>query len=296
MNNDKLRIMAIRFIRFLINRTIGVDNLKNCLKRFIIILARLGNINLLYLAYNNMGILKFSDDSISGENFVISCVIPKTLNKNNLILFDIGANIGDYSKKLRLQFSNAKIYAFEPNTFAYQVMQNNVSSLEINCYNLGLSSELGAKKIYDYATEKGSQHASLYKKVLTDLHCSNDIVEIEFITTTIDTFCKENNINAIDFMKIDTEGHEYEILQGAKQMLVNNAVKIIQFEFNEMNILSRVFLKDFYDYLPNYLIYRLDSNALIPIFTYSSDNEIFKYQNLLAINKNYSEDVTNYLK
>ena len=78
-----------------------------------------------------------------------------------------------------------------------------------------------------------------------------------------------------------------EVLKGAIKLISENRVGIIQFEFNEMNIVSRVFLRDFYKILDKYNIYRLDSNKLIPLLEYNSTNEIFKFQNLLAVNNKY---------
>jgi hypothetical protein len=66
-------------------------------------------------------------------------------------------------------------------------------------------------------------------------------------------------------------------------MINGGNIKIIQFEFNEMNIVSRVFLKDFYQILKAYKIYRLCETELIPLFHYDSINEIFKFQNIIAI-------------
>ena len=63
--------------------------------------------------------------------------------------------------------------------------------------------------------------------------------------------------------------------------------KIIQFEFGECDIFSRVFLRDFYDVLADYHIYRLDSDRLIPLFEYEAANEIFRYQNFIAVRKNF---------
>ncbi len=81
-----------------------------------------------------------------------------------------------------------------------------------------------------------------------------------------------------------------EVLSGAKALLAEGRIHFIQFEFNEMNIISRVFLKDFYDLLQGFSLYRLDSNRLIPLAGYSSTNEIFKFQNLLAVNDNFAAD------
>ncbi len=86
-------------------------------------------------------------------------------------------------------------------------------------------------------------------------------------------------------MKLDTEGHELEVLKGATGLISQDAIGVIQFEFNEMNVLSRVFLRDFYRLLEGYYMYRLDSNRLVPLYRYSSENEIFRFQNFVAFNK-----------
>jgi len=66
-------------------------------------------------------------------------------------------------------------------------------------------------------------------------------------------------------MKIDAEGHELEIFKGAIRMINENKIGMLQFDFNLHNIYSRVFLRDFFRILPNYNIYRLDTERLIPI-------------------------------
>ncbi len=267
---------------------VKIIGLKNT-ETLILSLAKLANINLLMLTYNSIGILKYWDSAVSGEDFVINTILSQYFKKDDLIVFDVGANIGDYSQKIRAGFSKSKIYAFEPNPKTFELLTRNLDSLTINCQNLGISSKSSLQKIYTYSDDTSSQHASIYKNVLLDLHKANSIIEMEFKNTTLDDFCKINNINYIDFLKIDTEGHELEVLKGGMKMIHENKIGIIQFEFNEMNIVSRVFLKDFYEILKGYDIYRLDSNKLIPLFEYNSINEIFKFQNLLAINKKLVE-------
>jgi FkbM family methyltransferase len=277
-----MKNLIIRIIRFLLVKPIGTGNYE----KLILLLARLAQIDLLMLAYHNIGILKYWNSAVSGEDFVINNLLKKYLNKEQLTMFDVGANIGEYSMKLRDAFPQAIIYAFEPNPNSFELMNNNLDVLDINCYQLGLSSNNSNQKIYTYAANISSEHASIYKDVLLDLHKANEIIEIEFTNIKLDDFCEDKQIGSIDFLKIDTEGHELEVLRGALKNIYENNISIIQFEFNEMNIISRVFLKDYYDLLTsNYVIYRIDSDKLIPLIDYSSTNEIFKYQNLLAINK-----------
>lgn len=282
-----VKTTTLKIIRFFVDK-LG----KHRLEKALVFVARVAGIDLLLTAYQHLGILKYWDNDVSGENFVIDSVLKKYFrNTNKVIFFDIGANIGDYSKKLRQEFSDAKIYAFEPNFHTFEELSTNLHSLDIMSYSLGLSSKEIKQKIYTYSNDIKSQHASIYSSVISELHKASQVLEIEFSSTTIDNFCEENHIQKVDFMKIDTEGHELEILHGGQRMISEKRIKIIQFEFNEMNIISRVFLKDFYELLKSYNIYRLNSNNLLPLFEYNSNNEIFKFQNFLAVHKELEEIV-----
>jgi hypothetical protein len=100
---------------------------------------------------------------------------------------------------------------------------------------------------------------------------------------TVDSYC-ENKIDRIDFMKIDVEGHEFEVLKGAVNMINDSRVSMIQFEFNEFNIFSKTFFRDYYRILKDYKLYRImPQNRLLPMGEYDSSHEIFRYQNILAI-------------
>ena len=59
-------------------------------------------------------------------------------------------------------------------------------------------------------------------------------------------------------------------------------------EFNEMNIASRVFLKDFFALLNGFDPFRLNKTMLMPLSPYESRNEIFRFQNLIAVRRDIS--------
>ena len=276
-----MRNLIERAISSFLFRVFGQKRLESA----ILLISRLGYIDLLVLAYKNMGILKYENSLISGEQFVISKVLKKYIKSEKPIFFDVGANVGDYAKELRIEFPNAIIYAFEPNANTFETTQKNLSSLDIYCVNLGMGNQSEKKNIYSYDSDKSSQHATIYKDLMLDFYKVESIAEIEMELTTIDNFCQQQQIDFIDFLKIDVEGHEIEVLKGAKNKIDEKKIKIIQFEFNVCNVISRVFLKDFYEILLNYDIYRLDSNRLIPLLEYNFTNEIFQFQNFLAILK-----------
>ncbi|MBI1912002.1 MAG: FkbM family methyltransferase [Deltaproteobacteria bacterium] len=261
---------------------------KERMKKIIPTLAGLSDIDLMTLAYNSMGILKFGNEFESGEHFFVSKVLKDYLKAPAPVLFDVGANIGKYAQMLSREFPEAKIFSFEPNRNTFEILKQNIKQ-KAECVNAGLGSEPKTGKIYTYAESVTSSHASVYSDVFKVFHGADKIVDIDFEMITIDAFCAQKGIKEIDLLKIDTEGNELEVLKGSRRMLSEDRIKILQFEFGECDVFSRVFLRDFYEMLPNYRIYRLDSKSLIPLFEYNSANEIFRFQNFVAINRKLAD-------
>ena len=106
-------------------------------KRIISELARSAKIDLLLLAYNNRGILKYENNIVSGEHYLLTKVLKKNLTDiRQPIIFDVGANVGNYSLLLSQEFPQAQIYAFEPNEETYQQLTAKVGHA-VKCINDG---------------------------------------------------------------------------------------------------------------------------------------------------------------
>lgn len=262
---------------------------KTLKEKFLKKIFRKFRIDPLLFAYNQIGILKWQNDDVSGENFFINDVLfKKNVNNPQPVFFDVGANVGRYSENLLKTFSKAKVHSFEPLPSCIYKL-NKLSDLfpdRIVVNEKCLSNEETSLTIATYPNDLESEHASIYGDVIKTIHKSAEVEIISVTATTVDKYCEEKNISYIDLLKIDTEGHEYKVLAGAKRMLENKKIAVIQFEFNEMNVISRTFFKDFYDLLNNdYNLYRLNSDRLEPIVNYDSYLEVFKFQNFIAVNK-----------
>jgi len=73
---------------------------------------------------------------------------------------------------------------------------------------------------------------------------------------------------------------------GAIELIKNNKIDVIHFEFNEMNVYSRVFFRDFHELLVNYNFYRMLPDGLVFLGDYNPIyQEIFAYQNIVVIRK-----------
>jgi hypothetical protein len=142
----------------------------------------------------------------------------------------------------------------------------------------------GPAVMFDHLEGEGTFHGSLVKGVIETVHHDNSR-EIPVAVTTIDTLMAELSIDRIHLLKIDVEGFEAEVLRGARCAIRDKKIDLIQFEFNEMNTVSRVFVSDLVDLLSGYRLHRLLGNgdlldiSSVPILR----RELFGYQNLVAL-------------
>lgn len=240
--------------------------------------------NPLELAYNKIGVLNYQNTTLSGEKYALTNVIKPSLSKykRELIVFDVGANLGSYTKLLNNVFgSGVNIFSFEPNPHSYK----DLIKINPNSYNIALGNESGKLKMYGYEDDLRSSRFTSTKNFLNKgKEQYSEIVEV----TTLSKFVKENEITHIDFLKIDTEGNDYDVLKGIEYELLGS-IPFIQFEINQAILEKRILVKDFYELLSEQFdLYRMNTEGLINISEYFYGNEIFLYQNILAINKNHS--------
>ena len=232
-------------------------------------------LNQLSLYGMNFGVASGYAD-YSGELHIIKQLKNKMKDG---VIFDIGANVGDWSKFVMKEYEdiNYQLYMFEPSNSSYNKMIQNITPNEtIKQYKIGFGDKAETIKIYFDNEAQGSAGAFIKNSKYSEN------IEID----TIDNFCQRNNIEKIDFLKMDVQGYEYNILVGAKNMLKNGNIKYIQFEIDEPNIENRIFFKDFWNLLhKDYKIYHSLYNGLIEIQEYHYSIENFSCMNYLAIKR-----------
>jgi FkbM family methyltransferase len=202
------------------------------------------------------------------------------------IFVDVGANVGDYSKEVIASYPGTQAFLFEPHPQTFQKLENESALKAARKFNIAFGEKLEKINFYDRSDiSGGSSHASFYKEVISGIHNQNP-VGFEVEVKTLDSFCSDYNILKIDFLKIDTEGHELAVLKGAKNLIAQQKIQLIQFEFNEMNVVSRTYMRDFVELLSNYQLHRVVPDGYFPLNNCVQDIEIFGFQNILAIPKN----------
>jgi FkbM family methyltransferase len=223
------------------------------------------------------------DFETSGELNVLYYINKSLKETRYITVFDVGANIGNYSLAAHniLKHRELRIFSFEPAKETFIILSRNLKGSDnIIPVNSGLSNKISVQKLYSNHSSSGL--ASVYNRRLS--HFDIELNKYEEINlTTIDNFCDENGITSIDFLKIDVEGHELKVLHGAKKMIRESRIRFIQFEFGGCNIDSRTFFQDFFYLLKDkYKIYKIMPKGLYQIDEYKEAQEIFLTVNYFA--------------
>lgn len=229
-----------------------------------------------------VGVLNYENYTVSGERRFLTRFFERN---PTAVVFDVGANAGQYSELVRKLGPGTVMHAFEPHPVSFAQLAQLATRIGVTAHPFALGEDSGEIEFFDYADEAGSQHASVYREVIEAMH-KRPSVSQKVRCETLDAVADEMAVTQIGLLKIDTEGHELAVLKGARRLIEANAIDVIQFEFNEMNVISRVFMKDFFALLPNYRIYRLLSDGVIEFQAYDPIfMEVFAFQNLACIRR-----------
>lgn len=138
------------------------------------------------------------------------------------VIFDVGANDGRTISRLQKHFPSPSIFAFEPVSSTFQTLVARTEHLpNVRCQKLALGAEPGEDTIYLNPVASTNSFSPTWGEPV-----GNEVVEV----STVDRVMAEQGIDRIHFLKIDTEGHELEVLKGARQALSDSRITIVQVE------------------------------------------------------------------
>jgi len=188
------------------------------------------------------GILK-PKDPINIPKYLLKKYLP-----SNPVIIDCGAHIGSDSIELARIFPNSTIYAFEAVPAIFKNLENNTKKYKnIECYQLALSNVKGVS--FMYLSSGLSDASSSLLKPTGHIKNHNEVFFNEIIdvnTVTLDEWAQSSNVNHIDFLWLDMQGFELQMLKASPDLL--KTVKAIH---------SEVSLQDSYENESLYEEYKL---------------------------------------
>jgi FkbM family methyltransferase len=204
--------------------------------------------------------------------------IKRMIKKSsNLTILDVGANVGDFSKLCRDVFKNVTLFAIEPQVVCHDDIRFKCGP-DIIIIGKALSSKPG---INPFEITKAKDRKAHLMSNLKQLDLDQGI---ECETTTVDDLIKEYKLERIDLLKIDTEGHDFEVIKGARNGLASGKIQIILFEIIPRLLLSGSMPSDVEFFLRSYgfnFFYRSTPNLGLLKLKKLSDFELHT-QNIVA--------------
>jgi len=263
-------------------------NLKRLIQGAILAAARVSKLDLTRLAFYQEGIGLHHDSERNGEKTVVLETLSRLFGDQGPdLVYDVGANRGLYSRTLLQCFPCSTIHLFEPNIALLEEFQSDYPSSPV--HDIAVSSAAGEARLYVPSSGLTTQ-ATLIEAVARKFEERGEGTSFSVQRATLDDFASAHGHEHIDFLKLDIEGHEFDALEGAQRLINGSRIKVIQFELNECSVHNRRFLKDFFELLWEYEIYRVAPDTLLPLGCYRERYETFLYQNIVAISKrNYPE-------
>ena len=189
-------------------------------------------------------------------------VLAKLINKTeNINIFDVGANEGRWIDSVNEFFKKPNIHAFEPSEKEFQILKEKYSeerNIVLNNFALGeiedeqyfnINYKGGLNSFYDV-----NQNTNWFRRQQNNKKVFNEnftLKKQKVSINTIDNYLISKNIEFIDIVKIDTQGYEPKVLEGALNALKSKKIQTILAE----NIISDI-------YKSNVSFFELEKNLI----------------------------------
>ena len=147
------------------------------------------------------------------------------------LIFDVGANVGEFTHELRSEFPLLQSHCFEPDPRSYATLLKRFETQEeITCNNVGC----GARN--ETAVLHQNQNTTISSIVPSELQLNSTTNKIDIQIVTLEDYSRELGAENIDLVKIDVEGFEVEVLQGAMEIMPSIGAFVLEVRFGDYKI------------------------------------------------------------
>lgn len=184
-----------------------------------------------------------------------------TLVDESPVVFDVGFHDGASTAEILTCRPRASVHSFDPSRLAQQRYEAQFrNNPQVRFSNVALSDKPGRVEFYDYDNMCNSLAA---RKEMPG--ASPTIYSVP--VTTLDDYCSSNDVRKVNLMKIDAEGYDLHVLEGARHLLQTQSIDIFMFEFASGWAATKRYLWEAVEYLQPlpYRLFRLYNGFLKPL-------------------------------
>jgi FkbM family methyltransferase len=174
------------------------------------------------ILHNCFNIHKFDELNNCDYNTLCESILffkSKYPNKTNTIFFDIGCNAGSFVKALASFNIKSNIYCFEPHPVLSKKVKETYPYINMESFCIGNTNSEVIINIPEFSVGLSSL---IDRPVFNEL--KQNIVRYSTQCKMLDSYCNEQHIDCIDFIKIDVEGAEKMVFEGASNMLRSHKI------------------------------------------------------------------------
>ena len=210
----------------------------------------------------------------NGESYLLEALAPHCRN-----FVDVGGNVGDWSNLVLLATeSRCQILLFEPSASAMVLLRERFSDIpNVEMVSLAVGDQKGTIEFFE--EPNAGKTSSAIPSFSTHLAKRQEVA-----VTTIDIEVEKRGWPRVDFLKIDAEGYDFHVIRGASQLLREQRIGVLQFEYNKpwaqagSTLAAAVTLFSSY----GYSVFLLRANGLHPL-RFNFYQEYFGYSNFVAV-------------
>ena len=195
------------------------------------------------------------------------------------IIFDVGANVGNWALAARKTFQDAKIYSFEPNPQDFpKLAHKTMLDANSHVFNIGLGS-VNEIKILNHNENQNSIASFVTSESMYEINNLKSEVEVR----RLDDLIEESGLPIPCLIKIDVEGWEFEVLLCLGTLL--KEIKFVQFEVSEGTLVAKSSFGIIQSLLisHNFVIYRHSPIGLIQVQQKIFIMRIFEFRIILRL-------------
>lgn len=154
------------------------------------------------------------------------------IGREDPLCLDIGANEGQTIRQLQRTFQRPQIHAFEPSRAVFEKLKTQWFRRPVTFHSCALGASMRQSEFINY---ERSVMSSLLPLDLDEgnrfrdmREVSRELVEVQ----TVDRFIEQNELTRVDLLKIDTQGSDLAVLEGAAKALADGVIQTVLVELN----------------------------------------------------------------
>ena len=236
--------LCVKYLVILLNTIFNLFSKKSFFRGFVYVKLRetFKNINIndkLIKFYIPSNLVEWRVDTIfEKEPETLQWIKDFKSQKNEILFWDIGANVGLYSIYAACLHENIKIISFEPSVLNTNILARNISENKLNekiiINQIPLTNkENSFLEMKESFVEEGASLSTFGEKFNYEGKDFKSKINYKIFGTTINYFIENKILSIPNYIKIDVDGIEHLILEGSNKYLKNKKIKSIIVEINE---------------------------------------------------------------